>query len=71
MKKSDLIGSQFFNDINDMYFVSDKHVVLEKKDRQALTFKLGGKSISQSLQVQRILDSNYTCISRTFLNPRG
>ena len=33
MKKSDLIGSQFYNDINDMYFVSDKHVVLEKKDR--------------------------------------
>ena len=71
MKKTDLIASQFFKDINEMYFVSNKHIVLEKKDRQALTFELGGRSISQPLKVQRILDSSYSCISRTFLSNKG
>ena len=33
MKKADLIGTNFSGDINDMYFVSENHVVIEKKDR--------------------------------------
>ena len=44
---------------------------LEKKDKQTITFEIGGRSISQPLHVQRILDSSYTCISRTFLSERG
>ena len=71
MKKADLIGTNFSGDINDMYFVSENHVVIEKKDRQALTFELGGNSISQPQNVQRILDSSYTLISQQFLNKRG
>ena len=66
-RRTDLLSSAQFHEVDNMYYVSNMHVVLKLHSGTSLCFNVNGQSVTQKPSVQKILDGNYQVMSKKHL----
>ena len=66
-RRTDLLSTAQFHELQNMYYVSNEHVILKLNSGNSLTFNINGQCVTQAPKVQYILDSNYKVMSKKHL----
>ena len=61
-RKSDIVGFQQIAEIDQMYFVSNQHILVRFKDSKTVTLRSNGTIVNQHQRVQEILDNQNASI---------